>query len=376
MALQRFLDAIDPYAFVDAIEDLEDKDSLPYFGATKFANKRTENKKLEFIKGYKEHSRLAPLSQLDVNPTKKGREGFSVINSEIPFIRFYKDLDEQTQDDINRAYSMAQTFKNDGIRALRDVIGEVYNDTFHLVKDVRATAEFMRMQVLQTNGLHITSVDYDNNTVKFDASFDIPGDTTWDTDHNFQASTPWEDNAAKPLEDIVEAIRKARKLNGTVIKEILPSGRLFEALLISPEVREQLSSVLGVKVDAVNIDSITSWINSKSGGSVKILNPYDYNNSAIGYDGTTTNFVNDDKIILLPAGTVGGLWHAPTPAELAKRMDPSRKVAEVDTRTSVGSYPPGNNEPIVYRTIVSARFAPSGEGMDRVFNITVPAVEA
>ena len=75
---------------------------------------------------------------------------------------------------------------------------------------------------------------------------------------------------------------------------------------------------------------------------------------------------------MLPAGQVGTVQHAITPAERAKRERPSIDLAIVDTRTAIHT-DVKETEPFSYETVLSARFAPTGEGMDSVFNMRIPA---
>jgi hypothetical protein len=154
----------------------------------------------------------------------------------------------------------------------------------------------------------------------------------------------------------------------------MPSVRLFNALLTNETVRQQLSNVNGIIPAVITIDSVEQWINSKANGqTLKIYNPKLFNNLYTDYQGVDQEYLGSNKVLLLPSGEIGKTVLAPTPAELEKRDRSELKVVTTDDRIAIHSVET-TNEPFTYDTVVSASFAPTGEGMDRVFTLTVAEV--
>ncbi|MDR3116725.1 MAG: major capsid protein [Bifidobacteriaceae bacterium] len=368
-----FLDIINPNYFVDKLPTLETgTDSLPFFAADKFPNVKKEVTKLQFIKGYKDGSRLAPLAEYDADYSRKGRKGFSQITEEIPFFRFAKPLTEEEMMQIDAAYSVLVS--SGSSEAIKSIMEEIYNDEADLVRDIRKTQEFLRFQVLQNNGINITSTDYGGNVVKYQASFDVPGDATWASTHNIAIANAWEKDTSTPLVDILDAIQQARKINRTVISEILPSERLYNALLNNKNDRDQFATISAITPAILTADDAQRWLTLKLGGTnIIIHNPYNYDNQYIDYQGNTQTLLNDNTCLLLPKGQIGKTVLAPTPAERNKTRNPESRVAITEDRIAVHNTVIEDKEPFSYDTVVSATTVPSGEGMDSVFKLTVAA---
>jgi hypothetical protein len=368
-----FLDVLNPYLFVDKLPDLvTGTDRLPFFAASKFPNVKKEVTKLQFIKGYKEGSRLAPIAEYDANYSRKGRKGFSQITEDIPFFRFAKGLTEEEKVQIQSAYAvLKQTGNSESIVTLME---EIYNDEADLVRDIRKTQEFLRFQVLQNNGINVTSTDYNGNVVKYQASFDVPGDPTWASTHNIVIANAWEEDTSTPLVDILDAIQQARKINRTVISEILPSERLYKALLNNKNDRDQFATISAITPAILTADDAERWLTLKLGGmNIEIHNPYKYDNQYIDYQGNTQTLLDNNTCLLLPSGQIGKTVLAPTPAEMDKRTNADARVAVTDDRIAVHASTRKDVEPYRYDTVVSATTVPSGEGMDSVFKLTVAA---
>jgi hypothetical protein len=367
-----FLDFMNPEYIVGMLPTgVTGEDDLPYFAASKFPNKRDEIFKLEFLKGYRKGSKLAPLSKLDANYSYKGREGYKTISQELPFVRFAKQLGEEEKRAIRAAQALARQERKG--KYILDLIEKIYADAPDLVRDVRALREFMRFQVLQTNGITVNSVDYNDVAVSYDASFDVPGDATWASDHVQTVTVGWDSDNSNPLTDILGLLQYARRKNRTVIREIIPSPELYGQLLVNKNVREQLSTFYGILPSIVTIEQIQAWLSSKGAASaVKILNPNDYNMVYTDFDGEDKDFIDAKRVIALPAGTIGSTILAPTPVE-DEPSTPDNRIAITDDRIAIHSYRT-RTEPLRYDTVISATGAPTGEGMDHVFGLNIDPV--
>jgi hypothetical protein len=347
-------------------------DDLPYFAEKLFSVKKSNSPKLEFLKGYKEGSRLAPLSTFDSNYSRKGRQGLKSVWSDFPFVRFAKGLTEAELYEIDTTLNEIATLgNNEASEALQIAFKNVFDDVPGLLKDIRSLRELMRFQVLTTNGVSIESMDYNGQPVQFDASFDVPGDTPWTSDHVISTTVAWEKNTANPLTDLMNFIKAARKLNQTVIRRLYMGSRLYSAMLSNPNTREQLSFGNGVTPSIATSEAVRTWLQAHGAGRVEIITEDDYNNTYTGYDGVGQEFLDSTKIIGLPEGQVGTMVLGPTPIETIRKRNSSTRVEITSDRIAVHPYVTAG-EPITYDVIVSARFAPTGENMDQVFNFVVP----
>ena len=120
----------------------------------------------------------------------------------------------------------------------------------------------------------------------------------------------------------------------------------------------------------VGLEDVNRYIATKTSG-VKLLTMDDYHNYyRRETDDAILPFIQDDRVILLPAGTVGDVYSAPTPAQLLKARFPERRVSEVEGFT-IGHYCDNNDEPAIDKTVASFRKMDSFEGMDNVYNIKI-----
>jgi hypothetical protein len=371
MTNKDILDLINPYNFVGTLPLEPNADDLPYFAQGLFPEKKRDVFKLEFLKGYKTGSKLAPLSTFDSNYSRKGRQGLKTVWTDLPFVRFAKGLTEEELTRFDTILALTARVGNaEAGKEIRDAFEQVFDDVPDLVRDVRSLRELTRFQVLTTNGVSIESTDYDGQSVNFDASFDIQGDTPWADDHVISITVPWENNAADPLADLLDFIKAARKLNRTIIRKLYLSSRLYEALLTNQNTRQQLSFGNGTTPNIVTVGQVSAWLQAHGVGNVEIIEPSNFNNLYTDYSGATQEFLEPTKIIGLPGNPVGSLVLAPTPVERARFRNPGTKFELTSDRIAIHPFVK-EGEPITYDVIVSASFAPTGENMGSVFNLDV-----
>lgn len=300
---------------------------------------------------------LAP-SNFDTLPTLRTREGIEIQKTQMAFFREEMDIDETLLQEIDRIND-----ENDPY--LRTALDSIYDDTTRLVRGAEVVPERMRMSLLATDNGHpvINFVGKDN--VKYAYDYDPNG--TYAAKHYTKnlGTSVWTDKAnSKPLTDLNNAKKALRKL-GKIPAYVLMNGNTFNLLLEN----EQIKSVILAQNVTANIfitdELVKQVVNLITGLTILV-----YDKMYIDDAKAEQYFYPDNKVTLLPAGTVGKTVFGTTPEERT-----ARQVSDVDvsiygtgiTIATKSEYGP----PYKFKTIASEIVLPSYEGMDSTYVIEV-----
>jgi hypothetical protein len=285
------------------------------------------------------------------------------MSAEMPFTREAYPLGEKERSRLN------ELLRAGNLNGVRTLVETLYNDVFSLLERAATFREYTAMSILQTGKVNITST-HDANVQTYTVDYDP--DNAWAASNIIDITTPWENAAAKPLVDIINAVRYARKTNGTIINRILLSTRLYNAILANATVT---ATIFPNYSDAiVGPEDINRYLATKLGTGVQLIDfGMNYRNDYIANEkaGTPGEFIQADRAILLPAGNIGRTLMGVTPEEDALAYDPSLNISVVDGGVALNQTIEKKTAPWRYEIVASQVALQSAENLDSVYGLNV-----
>lgn len=322
----------------------------PYFGESKFPNRKQVGLDLSWIKG----ARKAPVSlslsafDADVIPLKRGT--VSKLSTEMPFFKNEYQIDEKTRQEL----LMLLSARNANVST---VIGRIFDDASSLMRNGALTREILRMQLLTTGVISLS----DNGQV-FSYDYKIP--TSHKTDPTKNGNSKWSVTAtADPIADIEAWMQIIQNEKGVQPTELLMNGTTLAALAKVDSVRNGVFANSNITSRPTQVQVI-SFLQEQLGVTI-----YKYDK---GYDldGTFKKFVPDGTVVLMPSTALGNTWFGTTPEEADLASGVSRaKVSVVDTGFAITTW--AEEDPVTVRTKGSQVCLPSFELADEIIIASV-----
>lgn len=318
----------------------------PYFGESKFPNKKKLGLDLAWIKG----ARKAPVSlslsafDADVLPLKRGE--VSRLSTEMPFFKNEYRIDERTRQNLNILLQA-------GNAAVNTVVGQIFDDEANLMRNAALTREMLRMQLLTTGVISLS-----DNGQSFSYDFGLP------SSHKVTPTTKWDVTAtADPIADLDTWRQIIENEKGTSPNEIL----LNSATLAKMAKVDAVKNGVFANTKATSTPTkaqVVAFIEEQLGVTVYV---YDK-----GYtkDGTFKKFVPDGTVVLMPDTDLGSTWFGTTPEEsdlMGGNTD--AQVRLVDTGVAITTWK--EKDPVNVRTKGSQVVLPSFELADEVIIASV-----
>lgn len=330
---------------------------IPYLGLQFFPEEKKTGLDLKWIKTHRGLAvSLAP-SNFDALPVIRARGGLKTERTQMAFFREQMIIKEEDMQEIDR-------IKDENDPYLAGALVSIYDDTNTLVRGAEVVPERMRMQLLATTNGH-PAIGIESDGVEYAYDYDPTGE--YASKHYMKIATAadkWSAATAKPITDINKAKKELRKL-GKQPKYILMTSTTFNYLLENTEVKNAILAQNATANILLDDDTVMSIIERRTGLSVIL-----YDKMYIDEEGNEQQFYPDNKVTLLPAGTLGKTWFGTTPEERT-----AGQVADVDV-TIYGKgiaiavkteYGP----PALTSTTASEITLPSYEGMDSTYVIEV-----
>ena len=284
---------------------------IPYLGLQWFPERKKQGLDLSWIKTHKGLPvSLAP-SNFDTIPTLRARGGLSKEKTQMAFFREGMTVGEEEMLEIERIQSADDPY-------LASALASVYDDTNNLVSGAEVVPERMRMSLLATNAGHpVIAIVSDG--VQYAYDYDKDGSYAKDHYAKLTGTSMWSDTTnSKPLTDLTATIE-------------------------------------------VDDDTVISVVQKRTKLTIVL-----YDKMYIDDDGKEQYFYPDNKVTLLPEGSLGSTWFGTTPEERT-----ARQVADVDVTTyGVGITVATKTEygpPMKMSTFASEVVLPSYENMDSTF---------
>lgn len=330
---------------------------IPYIGLQWFPEEKKTGLDLKWVKTHRGLAVTLAPSNFDALPVIRARGGLKTERTQMAFFRESMVIKEEDMQEIDR-------IKDENDPYLAGALVSIYDDTNTLVRGAEVVPERMRMQLLATTNGH-PAIGIESDGVKYAYDYDPTGE--YAAKHYMKITTAadkWSAATSKPITDLNNAKKALRKL-GKIAKYVLMSSNTFNYLLENNEVKNAILAQNTTANIIMDDETVTAIIQRRTG-----LTPVLYDKMFIDENGDEQQFYPDDKVTLLPAGTLGKTWFGTTPEERT-----AGQVADVDV-TIYGKgiaiavkteYGP----PAITSTTASEITLPSYEGMDSTFVIEV-----
>lgn len=330
---------------------------IPYIGLQWFPEEKKTGLDLKWVKTHRGLAVTLAPSNFDALPVIRARGGLKTERTQMAFFRESMVIKEEDMQEIDR-------IKDENDPYLAGALVSIYDDTNTLVRGAEVVPERMRMQLLATTNGH-PAIGIESDGVKYAYDYDPTGE--YAAKHYMKITTAadkWSAATSKPITDLNNAKKALRKL-GKIAKYVLMSSNTFNYLLENNEVKNAILAQNTTANIIMDDETVIAIIQRRTG-----LTPVLYDKMFIDENGDEQQFYPDDKVTLLPAGTLGKTWFGTTPEERT-----AGQVADVDV-TIYGKgiaiavkteYGP----PAITSTTASEITLPSYEGMDSTFVIEV-----
>lgn len=320
----------------------------PYFGESKFPNKKKLGLKLEFVKGAKNAPVMLYPSALDAKVIPISRQGFEIQSEKMPFFKNSMLVNEEMRQELNMISESNDT-------AIKTIVDRIYDDEMTLLENASLTREILRMQALTTG---MISVNANGQALSYDYHLPVENKVT--------PSTLWtEAETADPIADINAWKLQISSKTGTEITEGLLNSVTLTYIQKAKAVKDMAFANIANTPASLSTARVLQILKEETG-----ITFYVYDK---GYDnnGVFTKFVADGTVVLMPESDLGSTWFGTTPEEsdLMGGVGTKASVNIVDTGVAVATYK--EEDPVTVVTKVSEIVLPSFEMADQVIIASV-----
>lgn len=331
---------------------------IPFLGEQFFPTRKIMGLDIKWIKSHKGLGVALAPANFDALATIRPRQGFSVVNNEMPLFRESMQVKERDMMEIARIQAADDPYAD-------AVLADIYDDTNILLDGADIAVERMRMQLLSAqNGYVRINIGTKDNMIY---NYDYDADGSWAATNYLAIYTDadkWDHSTAKPLTDLKNA-KKALAGKGYNAVYAIMTSTTFDYLVSVTQIANALVTISGQAVSYIDDETVKEVFRRKTG-----ITPIIYDKQYIGYDGNAANFFPDNYVSVIGAESVGQTIYGSTPEERTLLGDPKADVAIMDTGVAVAvqtTYGP----PVATATTVSQIVLPSYEMMDAVYVMKV-----
>lgn len=316
-------------------------------GEQLFPTKKEIGCEISWVKGANNQPVGLRLSAYDAKAIRRDRQGVEKYKTEMPFFKESMVIDEKMRQELN---TLMQT-QNEAL--INAIIVRIFNDQIKLITAAYETIERMRMQMLTTGAITVTS-----NGQSYSYDYGMPAG------NKITVSTGWAETGANIIKDINDAKKKARKA-GYKLTRAMCNSNLLETLTANTTISKRIYAMANGDV-YITSEQVKRFIEQEA-------NLVIYVNDEGYIDETTGNFVNylaDDIFVLMPDGELGETHLGVTPEESDLMTGATKaEVSLVDSAIAVTTF--AIEDPVNVETKVSMVALPSFEKADGVFVLDV-----
>lgn len=330
---------------------------IPYLGLQWFPERKKSGLDLSWIKTHKGLPVTLAPSDFDALPTIRAREGLKKEKTQMAFFREQMIVTEEDAQEIDRIREESDPYLESALRS-------IYDDTNTLVRGAEVVPERMRMSLLSTVEGHPT-IGIESDGVKYAYDYDPDGSYAKEHYAKLDGTSMWSDSEnSTPLTDLNNA-RKALAKKGRIARYALMNTNTFQYLLDSKQVRNSILAQNATAVIEVTDENVISIVKNRTKLTIVL-----YDKMYVDDAGKEQYFYPDNKVTLLPEGTLGSTWFGTTPEERT-----ARQVADVDVAVyGVGIAVATKTEygpPAITSVTASEITLPSYENMESTFVLEV-----
>ena len=320
----------------------------PYFGESKFPNKKKLGLKLEFVKGAKNAPVMLYPSALDAKVIPISRQGFEIQSEKMPFFKNSMLVNEEMRQELNMIAESNDT-------AIKTIVDRIYDDEMTLLENASITREILRMQALTTG---MISVNANGQALSYDYGLPVANKVT--------PNVLWTNaETADPIADINAWKLQISSKTGTELTEGVLNSVTLTYIQKAKAVKDMAFVNIANTPASLSTARALQILKEETG-----ITFYVYDK---GYDnnGEFTKFVADGTVVLMPESDLGSTWFGTTPEEsdLMGGVGTKASVNIVDTGVAVATYK--EEDPVTVVTKVSEIVLPSFEMADQVIIASV-----
>lgn len=322
----------------------------PYLGEELWPADKKLGMKLEWMKGANGVPIVLKHSALDAAAIPRPRIGFEKLETEMPFFKESKYIDEQLRQQLN------MVLETNNQAYIDAVLNRIFNDKIELLESAAVSRERMRMMAL-TTGYVVGS----SNGQIYEYDYLMP------EDHKGTVTASWSDPKSSILDDLREARDKILEDTGVKVERIIMKSRTFKYFRMNEEIR-------------ISISPDTSGKRFISDTDIKELIMAELDMEIVMYDkryrdenGVVQSFIPDDIVVMFPTGTLGTTWFGTTPEESDLMGGKIDNVTITDVGVAVTTMT--KEDPVQVETKVSMICLPDFPTADQVFILDVIANE-
>lgn len=317
------------------------QDREPYLGETLFPNQKKLGLNLQWLKGSKGLPVVLKLSAFDAQAVPRQRIGFSKVSAEMPFFKESLYVDEELRQELNKVLETNNTAYIDA------VINRVFDDEGTLIESAAVSRERMRMMLLTTGAITMTS---NGQTYTYDYGLAESQKPT--------VTTSWSTNTADIIGDIRTWQDQIEDATGVRPTRAICSRKTFGYILANTAIK---NAIWGVENSApINEAKAKAYLLDELDLDVVVYTKR-YKDEA----GATQKYVPDDTFVLIPSGDLGNTWFGTTPEEsdlmASSAVD---NVSIIDTGVAVTTM--RRADPVNVETKVTQIALPSFEAADQI----------
>lgn len=312
----------------------------PLLGETLFPIRKRLGSKLEWVKGANNQPVALRLSSYDAKAIRRDRKGIDKFDTEMPFFKESKYIDEKMRQDLNNMIAS----NNQGV--IDQILTNIYDDEVELIDASTIALERMRMEALTTGTITLSS-----NGQSYSYDYGVPANQKVD------ATTSWSNPAADIIGDIVNYVEYMRTQGVEITRAVCNSS-------VAKHFRTNNAIKNAVYVFANGTVPVTSaraldYIYNETG--VRI---YVYDNVYVNEEGEAHKYVPDDTFVMFPEGDLGLTNLGTTPEESDLINNLNAEVAIVNEGVAVTTSQ--IVDPVNVETKVSMVALPSFEKADKI----------
>lgn len=321
--------------------------TIPYLGSVLFPSKKQMGLDLSWIRGHNGLPvSLAP-SAFDAKAPVRDRIGVTKIETEMPFFRESFRIGEKERQEILKVMSGMNS------EIVKPIISKIYDDARNLIDGADVVAERMRMQLLSTG-----KIDISTDGAAYNYNYQHPNKHK----KTLSGTDKWSDTEnSNPVTDIMDWKEQVELDTGEAPTRAICTRKTWKYLLANEKIRMDLNPIGGqniIMTDAM----MKSYLLEKLQLQVSVYNKmYAPSQSAAG-----EKFFPDDVFTMIPAGNLGTTYYGTSPEEADLMSGQSQgDVSVVNTGIAVLTYK--EVHPVNSVTVVSGIMLPSFEAIDKIF---------
>ena len=313
----------------------------PYVGEQLFPSVKKLGLNLDWLNGNSGVPVVLNLSAFDAQAIPRARQGFSVTRAQMPYFKESLYIDEELRQQLNIA------IEGGSDAYVNTIMQKIFNDNVQLIESARVQRERMRMALLTTGAISITS---NGQSVSYD--YGVP------SGHKKTAAASWKNSSTDIIADIYAWQQTILEDTGVKPTRAICNSTVWNALRNNTNIRNTIF-VYSNGVSTISDAALKSLLAEQLELSVYV-NDRLYKNES----GTNTKFVPDDTFVLFPAGELGNTYFGTTPEESDLQTGSAANVAIVDTGVAVTTMK--KLDPVNVETKVSMITLPSFEASNQI----------